>query len=70
MRAADQRVVPPSAQPASEVHEIRPLPAIRVGELAREHRDPLAGLVVVIKRHLERMLDGDQAGEQNLVGHR
>ena len=55
---------------ALEVHEQRPLPAIRVGELAREHRDPFAGLVVVIERDLERMLDNDQAGKQNLIGHR
>jgi hypothetical protein len=44
--------------------------AVGDGELAREHGDLLAGLVVVIQRDVERMLDRDQAGERKLVGHR
>ena len=42
---------------ALEVHEKRPVPAVGIGELPREHRDSLAGIVVVIEWHLERMLD-------------
>ena len=55
---------------ALQVDEKRPVPAVGIGELAREHRDPLSGLVSVVERDLERMLDRHQAGQPHLVGHR
>jgi hypothetical protein len=53
-----------------EVHEKGAVATHRVGQLAREHRDALAGGLTVVERDLERMLDGGDSGQRDLSVHR